>query len=149
MTILQMVTILLVIVTAQSIFFLIQWRFLLPRILDRYDRYFYSHNDRYPYIFATPLLRIIERAERKSQVNLTRSAREMLVIPVVEVLETEGGIDWDQVDVSIQDIVRTIAEETAQESKVFPMRNSLSVIRAFHRRFCNIPPFCSRIEERR
>jgi hypothetical protein len=70
----------------------------------------------------------------------------MLTIPIMETIESVGGVEWNEVTNSIRDLVVTIAEE--QDSKYLPRktRNSISLIRGFYKRFCNIPPFCSRIE---
>ncbi len=101
---------------------------------------------RYSLFFSPPLLEIIARAERDLGVRLTWGAREMLIIPVLETLEREGSVDWHEVDSSIRVIVSTIAEHRQPEHERGKARNSISVIRGFFQRFCNIPPFCSRKE---
>lgn len=93
-----------------------------------------------------PLFDIIERAELDAGIRLTWGAREMLAIPVIETIEARGDVSWSVVDSSIRDVVRTMAEERGPEESS-ERRNSISAIRAFWRRFCNIPPFCSRTDE--
>jgi len=94
----------------------------------------------------TPLARIIEYAQREAGITLTWGAREMLIIPVIESLEAGGDVNWEQIEKSIRDLVMTIAEDRAPEYLPHGSRNSISMIRGFYKRFCNIPPFCSRKE---
>jgi hypothetical protein len=95
------------------------------------------------------LFEMITAAERDAGVQLTWGARQMFIIPIVGALELRADVDWRDVESSIRDIVRTVAEEPAPEERDRATRSSLSVIRAFFRRFCNIPPFCSRRDEAR
>ncbi|HBB89137.1 MAG TPA: hypothetical protein DC047_16140 [Blastocatellia bacterium] len=147
MTLLQIAIIVSVVVVAQAGFLIIQWRVFWPRLLHRYSKY----GERFGRVsyYEPELFSIIARAERQSQVELTWGAREMLAIPVIETLQLEGRVNWPQVDQSIGDIVRTMAEE-GQRAQLPPRtRDSVSVIGGFFKRFCNIPPFCSRTEEAR
>jgi len=98
------------------------------------------------YRWGSPLFEIIERAERSAGIRLTWGARQMLVIPVIETIEARGDVSWPEVDTSIRDVVLTMAEERVTD-EAGRTRNSVAAIRAFWRRFCNIPPFCSRREE--
>jgi hypothetical protein len=69
----------------------------------------------------------------------------MLVIPVLETIEMGERFDWGEVQGSIFKIVQSIAEEgQPREGRSIGerFRNSLAVIRAFHLRYCSIPPFC-------
>jgi len=149
-TIFQIVVLLLLVIIATAVFRLTaQWRSLKYRA--RYQPSYDPHlRDRWPPGLRYPLWEIIERAETDSGVVLTWGAREMLSIPIVELLEMRGDVNWVEVDSSVRDIVRTIGEES-QSQQLRPPRtkDSVSVIRGFARRFCNIPPFCSRDEERR
>lgn len=104
----------------------------------------HGYRDRY---FGYPLEELILNAERQSDVRLTWGAREMLRIPVIEAIEAQGDVDWAQVDVSIRDIVGSMSESQAERGQPSMFRDSRSVIRAFFKRFCNIPPFCSRTDE--
>jgi hypothetical protein len=127
----------------------------------RSDRWF--HERPFSDYDSYPVLDIIDRAERDSGVDLTWGARQMLIIPVLETLQDIGlpreliirrrglrSIDWAEVDRSIRDIVQTIAEDPSPADRELGnrLRGSRSVIRAFFKRFCNIPPFCSRPDER-
>jgi hypothetical protein len=88
--------------------------------------------------------RIIKRAEHNTGVTLTPAARDMLTIPVVEVHESGLKIAeseyWNEVQSSVEDLLKAIANQKDKRQT----HNSISVIRAFVERFCNIPPFCSR-----
>ncbi len=71
--------------------------------------------------------------------GLTPSARDMLAIPIIEILdETNADVEWGMVENSIKDIVHSLKPDEYLKGQ-FTAR---SVIAAFHFRFCNIPPFC-------
>lgn len=135
------IIVLLILLLAAVALLLLQWRAFRVRV-------FYSSEwrDRYHGRWAFPLFEIIERAELEAGVRLSWGAREMLAIPVVETLEARGDVSWPEVDISIRDVVRTMAEERGPDDSG-RTRNSVAAIRAFWRRFCNIPPFCSRRED--
>jgi len=90
---------------------------------------------------------IIDDAARANNITLTWAARQMLAIPVFESLERGEDVGLRQVAESIMDVVSTMAEEPSPPDANGRRRTSQSVIRGFYRRFCNIPPFCSRREE--
>jgi hypothetical protein len=103
-----------------------------------------------PYRYAGPLSDIIDMAEREYGVELSWGAREMLAIPVIERLTEKGSIDWNQVQESIFQLVRTMREDFPDAShSPLRRRNAVAVIRAFYKRFCNIPPFCSPTDDAR
>lgn len=91
---------------------------------------------------------IIDDAEEQAGIFLTWGAREMLIIPIIEKIKLyDSHIDLIEIKKSITDIVNTIKEYDG--GKYFHSkrkRDSISVIWGFHKRFCNIPPFCSRIK---
>lgn len=92
------------------------------------------------------LSEIIDRAERRAGITLSWGAREMLIIPVIESIET-GRHDLESVERSISDLIETAAEKHYPEYLSNGECNSVSIIKAFHKRYCNIPPFCERTEE--
>ena len=57
-----------------------------------------------------------------------------------------GSFDLREATVSVESIIQTLAEDQASEKPEL-VGSSIAVIRAFHARFCNIPPFCSRREK--
>jgi hypothetical protein len=87
-------------------------------------------------ISRTKLKGVIARAERASRVKLSRSARDMLIIPL---LEERSRTNLDEAETSIRAVIDTISVEERGR-----LGRAIDVIRAFHERFCNIPPFCSR-----
>ena len=92
---------------------------------------------------------MITSAERGTGVRLSPAAREMLIIPVAEQYSLRQEVPLEVVERSIVTIVSTIAEESVERFAPLPLQrptSSVSVIRAFWRRFCNIPPFCSPTE---
>lgn len=86
---------------------------------------------------------IIKHAELKAGILLSWGAHEMLAIPILESIESEGGVDWSEVEESVNSLVSTIAAEDLSRRKT---PNSIALIWSFWKNFCNIPPFCSRKE---
>jgi len=99
--------------------------------------------------YGLPLDDFIRDAEIQAGVRLTWHARQLLILPVVESYERGEDVSLAQIDESIRDIVKTIAKDPSPDDGPGRSRSSRSVIRGFHRRFCNIPPFCSRRDEER
>ena len=71
----------------------------------------------------------------------------MLIIPIIETLQTTGRVDWNAAAQSVQSIVRDMAEQRPPSELPSQFRDSISAIRAFWRRFCDIPPFCAPTNE--
>jgi len=92
-----------------------------------------------PYAFEIQLR--IDRYQDRFGVRLTPGARQMLLIPVVEAYERGDSPDLETVDRSINTIFSTLREESPRLPG--EQGRAISVIRAFWRNFCNIPPFCS------
>lgn len=145
MTLLQTATIVGLTIIAQAVFLFIQWRIIWPKLLHRFPKYDYHFGPKH--FYEPRLFSIIASAELESQVDLTWGAREMLTIPVIETMQIRREVNWDEVEGSIRDIVRTIAQEGERRQLPPRTRDSVSVIGGFFRRFCNIPPFCSRTED--
>jgi hypothetical protein len=95
-----------------------------------------------PYVFR--IQEIIEAAELQFEIKLTWAARQMLVIPVVEAFELDKEVNWSDVSSSVSTIVAATAENRNDEPHQRRHLDSVAIIRAFHNRYCNIPPFCSR-----
>jgi hypothetical protein len=84
----------------------------------------------------------IRRFESLSwNIKLTKGAREMLRIPVIETADSNHDFDAGQVDELLDRILETMRVPDPQRESRY--RNSIDVIRALHQNFCNIPPFCS------
>jgi hypothetical protein len=91
--------------------------------------------------------------EERTGIRLTSGARDMLLIPLSESGRRRGppGLDFrfGPEYESLQVILRTMREDPSLEDReTRDVRSSLSVIRAFWRNFCNIPPFCDGREGR-
>jgi hypothetical protein len=86
---------------------------------------------------------IVAEAEVETGVRLTWAGREMLVIPLIEVAAAGEPFDYGEASASIRDVLLTIREPTRSAPIRTGPRDSIDVIAGFHRRFCNIPPFCS------
>ncbi len=82
----------------------------------------------------------ISRAEREFGVRLSLAARDMLTVPIGELVERGDSVDFDSVRESITMLVGTIAESPSARAR----GDSIAVIEAFAKRFCGIPPFCDR-----
>jgi hypothetical protein len=96
----------------------------------------------------TPLFEIIATAERSSKTRLTRTARQMQIIPIAEQISDGRPVEWTEVEKSVLIILASMREDSSEASRGrFGTLNAIAVIRAFYNRFCNIPPFCSRTEE--
>jgi hypothetical protein len=92
--------------------------------------------------FVTYRIRIFENTP--SNPKLSGAAREMLRIPLSEVTSRLGQFDEGQADASLGRILGSMKESPTSEIEGDgKLRTSLSVIRAFAKNFCNIPPFCS------
>jgi hypothetical protein len=119
-------------------------RLLLERL-----RYFPDHEEWRRRGFPTRDLEyMIFNHERKFGLRLTPYARQMLIIPIEEqVNERQRRVDIGVLDQSISKIFEALKEDSDAASKSPEERyNSVGVIKAFHKRFCNIPPFCASTE---
>jgi hypothetical protein len=113
----------------------------------RKARYTYSRFDiGYERVYAD---RILTDLEERVGIRLTAGARDMLLIPIAETRALEGfppdvrfprGSEVE----SIERIMRSMVEDPSANDRREQrnVRSSLSVIRAFWKNFCNIPPFC-------
>ena len=130
-----------------------EWRFLSYELLRYRDRS-RSHGGEYfgygseEFGYWGEVRRIIRDAERENRIELTWAAREMLIVPIMEQVEERGGISLGQASESIQDLLREMKDYDGETlTDRHGAKNAVAVIRAFFKRFCNIPPFCSRTEE--
>ena len=119
----------------------------------RYERLFKAFADwRYfPEFISSPRMwrfqELIHRLEERTNTVLTSGARQMLLIPIIEQYERGGEFSVGEVEESLSQLFTVMREDPSPvDSRNTNIRSSLSVIRAFWRRFCNIPPFCSGVE---
>ena len=145
----QIVSLILLVVTVagMGVVIFILWRqFLSPYAPLPWPYLRWRFRQRF-YQAGHPLFDIIRRAEAKAGVKLTWGARELLTIPVLEIIQRGGHIDWAEVEQSVRDLLDTMKESPPEKELPREVRSSRSVIGAFFKRFCNIPPFCSGREE--
>lgn len=100
----------------------------------------------------SPQLRQVEdflqSFEKEYGVELTPGAYEMIVVPLVEVLQTGEELNLEMVRNTLEQIVIEVAKEPAARDVTLSKKNSQqtrsswSVIKAFWKRWCNIPPLC-------
>ena len=116
--------------------------------------------------FYDDIYSFILENEYKHRITLSDEARQLLILPLIEYrklsklrinftrdkyqyLEIDYGKELSQWRYSLGDIIETIAKSPARiegdDDRHTPIpqeRTSMSVIKAYSRRFCNIPPFC-------
>ncbi|MDX0833804.1 hypothetical protein GOD82_28620 [Sinorhizobium medicae] len=87
---------------------------------------------------------IIARQEAAENVKLGDAARDLLSIPIDELLEAGVVINWGEVERSVKKIVESMAKDTSPEARdKNRVLTSVAVVRSFWANFCNIPPFCA------
>jgi len=103
---------------------------------ERWPAYFLPNSDR--------LNHIISRYEERYGFRLTVYARQMLIIPVEEQIQDRDRVNWADVDQSIKKLFDALREDESEASRSpHERKNSVGVIKAYHERFCDIPPFCA------
>lgn len=95
-----------------------------------------------------PVEAILTRPEKRFEVRLTRAARSLLLLPLDELESEAGPLDLSEVEESLATLLGTIRDSPDLFARRKPeVRGSISVITAFWKNFCNIPPFCGPTEE--
>jgi hypothetical protein len=89
------------------------------------------------------IVEVIMEEEERSNVELSRWARSMLFLPVAEQLANDEDIKIEQVRESVRSMLAAMAE-VGDPLYTSRRRSTVSVIRAFWARFCDIPPFCKK-----
>jgi hypothetical protein len=84
------------------------------------------------------LQQIISRVEGQVGVTLTSSASDMLVKPVMEQVAAGQHVEWSTVESSVKTIIEAAKPNVAPGGQA----DARAIIRAFHERWCDIPPFC-------
>jgi hypothetical protein len=111
---------------------------------ERYRYYYRGPYDRYHGDWLDFLDRVIRDSERRMGTQISWGAREMLLVPIVESYNRRGPIPPEVIEES----VRLVLSASAEDGRSKEHLDSIDVIRGFHKRFCNIPPFCDRTEDR-
>lgn len=96
--------------------------------------------------FYDDAYRFITIMEEKLEIRLSKEAKQMLILPLQEVRRIErrrNNYDFDSWTNSIENLMIGMKREPAKiDGGYHKRRSSLSVIKAFASKFCNIPPFC-------
>lgn len=104
-------------------------------------------------VVETKFNRIIQKIEASSEIELTWGAREMLIVPIVEIIERDGRVNWLEVESSITKVLLAAEPSATQIERQSDIsdakeRSSLSIIKGYANKFCQIPPFCRRVERK-
>jgi len=139
----QNITLLLVVVIAICMLFLVVQRGVLNRREYRDDWIYWEQWGWRSHPFGIQLTDIVRRAERNAEVELTWSARQILILTFIEQLE--AGQSFDAVSENMVGLLRATAERA--EERAFPRGSSLSLMCAFLSRSAGIygprPEVCS------
>jgi len=91
------------------------------------------------------LVRLVREREGKAGIKLSPEARKMISLPIIELAREMEDIDWEDTTKSIGSLLEEMkTERSGGESTAQQRANTRSLIRAFSRKYCNIPPFCDR-----
>jgi hypothetical protein len=84
---------------------------------------------------------MLESYEKEKKISLTPGAIELIFVPLVEILDRQQKLDFVTLSATLKVLVEEIAAEPDSRDPS-SQRSSLSVIRAYWKRWCNIPPIC-------
>jgi hypothetical protein len=139
--------ILLLLVILFIVLFSVRWEARLRHMIEflcshRWPRFdFWSSSVREAKMF-------VEDWEERTHVRLSPYAKELILLPIMEADERGNAVS----PVKLHDTLKTIFTTMAEEDRNVRERHQAScqsLITAFHRRFCRIPPFCSGEDEER
>jgi hypothetical protein len=93
---------------------------------------------------------LVESYEKEHHLSFTPGAIELLFVPLVEILESGEKLDFLEVAESFKIVIGVMNKDPSKKErkKKGLERSSLSVIKAFWKSWCNIPPFCDATTER-
>jgi hypothetical protein len=94
------------------------------------------------------LEQMLESYEKESKISLTPGAIELIFVPLVEILNNQQKLDFDSVSRTFEPLVEEIAAEPDSRDSQSRQRSSLSVVRAYWKRWSNIPPICGSTAEK-
>ena len=83
----------------------------------------------------------VESYEKENNLSLSPGAIELLFVPFIEILESGKKLDFIQVTTTFEILIATMKEYPSNRENNRG-RSSLSVIKAFWKAWCNIPPIC-------
>ncbi|CDZ68156.1 Hypothetical protein NGAL_HAMBI2605_64400 [Neorhizobium galegae bv. orientalis] len=86
---------------------------------------------------------IIQGEEQNLKIKLSQSAKDLLSLPIDEMIISGQQVNWGDVETSIKKLMETLANDTGPGSRDADNNvTSAAVVRAFWEKFCDIPPFC-------
>ncbi|MFT3705137.1 MAG: hypothetical protein QM802_22410 [Agriterribacter sp.] len=132
---------------------------LEDRLFNLQERQLISYNFKNDFYMplSNEILNFINDLELRNEIRLSPEAKQLLILPILEYqrLSNDPNIDREiNIDSelsnwrdSISKIIDNMRYEPARidslkQNRRISERTSLSVIKAFSNRFCNIPPFC-------
>ncbi|MCF8369343.1 MAG: hypothetical protein K9G76_09900 [Bacteroidales bacterium] len=88
---------------------------------------------------------LIHLLSNRIGIQLSPAAKELLIIPILEQYQIKGELDYWEVENSLNSILRLAKNEPSViESDNSNKRTTMSIIKAWWKDFCNIPPFCTK-----
>jgi hypothetical protein len=101
----------------------------------------------YAYERFGPELRVFEALlasfESARGLQLTPSAIELLLVPLVDELDAERQVDHAVLIKSLEELFDEL-EASPDPRDEGQVRSAVSVVRAWHLRWCKSPPFCAK-----
>jgi hypothetical protein len=106
---------------------------------------------------AAGLSQFLPTFEKRFNIKLTPAAVLMLMLPLVDAETREGvlgkgffDVSDNELRLSLKQMLKSMADDPARADALFSIepstvpeeRSALSVVKAFWKTFCNIPPFC-------
>lgn len=92
---------------------------------------------------------IVQSFEEEHAIQLTPGAVEILFVPLIEILDTRRELDQRVAAETLRRLFNDISRNPDPRDTQARRRSSLSVIRAYWKNFCNIPPFCAATPQER
>jgi len=86
---------------------------------------------------------LISNAEKTKGLELTPSAIELLFVPLVDELDEGREIEASVLSSSIDELFDAL-DKSPDPRDHGQVRSAVSIIRAWHLRWCKSPPFCSK-----
>jgi hypothetical protein len=84
---------------------------------------------------------ILESYEKEASISLTPGAVELIFVPLVEIINRGEKLDFVQVAAVLKSLVAEAASEPDARDST-EQRSSWSVLRAYWKHWCSIPPIC-------
>lgn len=152
------ITLILVIIVIGYILFKISKNFIYYLNKVIHEKTNNQKSNYYMAAFYDEIYDFLSELEYRNEIRLSDEAKQLLILPLIEYQkitrrghdlspQRNFGKELDNWRKSVSKIIETIAFEPASidranKGSIQNERTSLSVIKAYANRFCNIPPFC-------